>query len=642
MPKEFGNVRNGLIILLLLFAQIIGFSHYSLVIPSVMAAEFPLQWDYHDGSYTYIDKLGVPISVQLDIGDGWVYVFNLDNDTRYHIYFHGDWLDTETDYDIAIYDPDGQLIPDQYHTESHGLIEHTGTNYTRPFFKPEKDGDYSIYIMNDPKESTGTVAGTLMVVENIDINRFYEDKLYLEGKDPVTNENRPSTTWVYEFNTSSSHIEIPVEVPEYLDMYEVRLYLMANPALGLGQELLGMPIAWEPGLYDGTHQSSVGGSSIEDTAYRGNAFDSCEYWGEDMLINYTSPYSGNLLYHLVFIAELGSGNPSFVIKTDFTAPFLAVSGPGKILPGEEATFTAIANDTESGVEMVNLSYSLDNGLNWNTMKMNQSQPQVYTGTIPGQPIGTPVFYRVEALDFARNKAVEEGSYQSKYLSEVLLSLSASKISGGESITLDGLIVPPKADADVLIQYIDPEDSVVYRGVKTGALGNFTDSYTPDKAGVWKIQASWEGDLDYFGSLNMTYLTVDKMALTLDLTVNSRITLGETLEITGSSTPTLPYATIKVYVTDPEGILTISEVQTSSQGGYSLDFTPDSKGSWIITAIFPGDDLHKSASSPSLTCDVTGGFFDWPTVLIIPIAAAIIIIVFFVMRRRRSTLSYEGF
>jgi len=642
MLKEFGKSRNGVLLLLLLVAQIIGFSHYALVIPNVMAAEFPLQWDYHDGSYTHIEKLGVPVSVQLGIGSGWVYVYDLDNDTRYHIYFHGDWLDTETDYDIAIYDPDGQRIPDQYHTESHGLIEHTGTNYTWPFFHPEKDGEYSIYIMNDPKESTGTATGTLMVVENIDINRFYADKLYLEGKDPGTNENRPSTTWVYEFNTSSNHIEIPVTVPENLDMYEVRLYLMANPAVGLGQELLGMPIAWEPGLYDGTHESSVGGSSIEDTAYRGNAFDSCEYWGEDMLINYTSPYSGNLLYHLVFIAELGAGNPSFVIKTDFTAPYLAVTGPGKVLPGEEATITAVSNDTESGVEMVNLSYSLDNGLNWNTMKMNQSQPHVYTGTIPGQPIGAPVFYKVEALDFARNKAVEEGSYQSKYLSQVLLSLSASKISGGESITLEGLIVPPKADANVLIQYIDPEDSIVYRSVTTGSLGNFTDSFTPDKAGVWEIQASWDGDLEYFGASNTTSLTVDKIAVTLDLTIQRSITVGNTLEITGSATPTLPYATIKIYVTDPEGTLTISDVQTSSQGGYSLDLIPESKGSWIITAVFSGDALHRSASSSSFTCDVTGGFFDWPTVVIIPIAAAVIIIVFFMLRRRRSTLSYEGF
>ncbi len=642
MLKEFGKGRNGALILLLLVAQIIVYSHFSLVIPNVIAAEFPLEWDYHDGSYTYIDKLGVPVSVQLDIGGGWVYVFDLDNDTRYHIYFHGDWLGTETDYDIAIYDPDGQRIPDQYHTESHGLIEHTGTNYTWPFFHPEKDGEYSIYIMNDPKESTGTASGTLMVVENIDINRFYGDKLYLEGKDPGTNENRPSTTWVYEFNTSSNHIEIPVTVPDYLDMYEVRLYLMANPAAGLGQELLGMPIAWEPGLYDGTHQSSVGGSSIEDTAYRGNAFDSCEYWGKDMLINYTSPYSGNLLYHLVFIAELGAGNPSFVVKTDLTPPNLAVTGPGKVLPGEEATITAIANDTESGVEMVNLSYSLDNGLNWNTMSMNQSQSYVYTGTIPGQPIGAPVFYKVEALDFARNKAVEEGSYQSKYLSKVLLSLSASRISGGESITLEGLIVPPKADVDVLIQYMDPEDSVVYRGVKAGSLGNFTDNFTPDKAGVWKVQASWDGDLEYFGASNMTSLTVDKMAVTLDLTVKSSITIGDILEITGSVTPTLPYATIKIYVTDPEGTLTISDAQTSSQGGYSLDLILDAKGAWIITAVFPGDALHRSASSSSLTCNVTGGFFDWPTVLVIPLAAAVIIIVFFVLRRRRSTLSYEGY
>jgi len=647
VSKDISCVLKGLLVLLFVSAQIVGFIPTLIVVPSVRAAELPEQWDYHDGPYTYIDKLGFPIRVNLDSDESWTYVFNLDNDTEYHVYFHGDWIGTTTDYDIAVYDPDGIRI--SYHTESHGLIEHLGTTVTDPLFKPEKDGEYSIYILNDEKESTpksdGTFSdGTLMVVENLKDNTPYENKLYMEGKDPVTNLNRFYTTWVYEFNTTSNRIEIPIEVPESLDMYEARLYLMANPAAGLGWDLLGIPIAWDPGLYDGTHRSSVGGATDEDTGYRGNVFDSCEYWGEDMILNYTSTTTGNLLYHLVFIAELGVGNVNFWIRTEFVKPYLEVSVPSRVFAGEAALFTAIANDTESGVDKVTLSYSTDDGVTWNAMEMLEGEPQVYEGEIPGQPVGTTVLYKIEAWDNAGNKAVEEGSYTSKFPSQISCVLSASQIVGGESVTVEGSIDPPRANADIVIQYANPLNTVVSQTVKTDSGGNFSDTYTPDMGGVWTITANWGGDHEYAVASNTTHLTVEKVPQTLTVALSKEgMTLGDTLEISGSLSPTLANAVIKIYLSDPEGVISTREVRTSSQGTYVSEFTPDSKGSWIITATFSGDNLHKAASSQSVTLHVSGGLFDWPYVLIFPIAAAaIVVVVIFLIRRRRSTSGYEGY
>ncbi|MCW3987180.1 MAG: hypothetical protein NWE87_02565, partial [Candidatus Bathyarchaeota archaeon] len=82
MSKETGYLLKGLFVLLLISAQIVGLLHGSLVVPSVKAEELPEQWDYNDGSWTLIDKLGLPIRVNLPIGDSWTYVFNLDNDTE--------------------------------------------------------------------------------------------------------------------------------------------------------------------------------------------------------------------------------------------------------------------------------------------------------------------------------------------------------------------------------------------------------------------------------------------------------------------------------------------------------------------------------------------------------------------------------
>jgi hypothetical protein len=639
VSKNTGRVLKALLVLLLVSAQITGFLPALFVVPSVKATELPDQWDFHDGDWTFIDKLGLPIRIDtLDIGETWTYVFNLDNDTEYHIYYYGDWIGTTTDYDIAVYDPDGNRI--SYHTESHGLIEHLGTTVTDPLFKPEKDGEYGIYILNDPKESANASEGTLMVVENLKVNRPYENKLYMEGKD-ANDAHQFYTTWVYEFNTTSNRIEIPLEVPESLDMYEVRLYLMANPAAGLGTDLLGIPLAWEPGLYDETYTSSVGGANIEDTGYRGNVFDSCEYWGEDMILNYTTTTTENLLYHLVFIAELGTGNVNFRIRTEFVKPYLEVSIPSIMYPEETATFTAIANDTESGMEKVTLSYSTDEGVTWNTIEMLEGEPQAFTGEILGQPVGTTVLYKVEAQDNAGNKAVEEGSYSCKYPSHLSSSLSASQIVGGESITVDGSIDPPKADADIVIQYINPLNIVVSQTVKADALGNFSDTYTPDMGGVWTIIASWGGDQEYHGSSNTMHLTVQKVTMTLYTVLSKEgMTLGDTLEITGSLSPTVAGATIKVFLSDPEGAMITRQVQTSSQGTYAFEFTPELKGSWII---FSGDDLHKAASSESITLNVSGGLLDWPLVLIFPVAAAaVVVVVIFIIRRRRSPSGYEGY
>jgi hypothetical protein len=269
---------------------------------------------------------------------------------------------------------------------------------------------------------------------------------------------------------------------------------------------------------------------------------------------------------------------------------------------------------------------------------------MYEGEIPGQPVGTTVLYKIEAQDNAGNKAVEEGRYTSKYPSQISCVLSASQIVGGESVTVEGSIDPPRADTDIVIQYVNPLKTVVSQTVKTDSVGNFSDTYTPDMGGVWSITASWGGDHEYAVASNTTLLTVEKVAQTLTVTLSKEgMTLGDTLEISGSLSPTLVDAIIKLYISGPEGAIITKEAKTSPQGTYASEFTPDSKGAWIITATFSGDNLHKAASSQSVTLHVSGGLFDMPYVLIFPIAAAaIVVVVIFIIRRRRSTSGYEGY
>jgi hypothetical protein len=603
----------------------------------------PQSWDYHQGNWTYVETLGFPLNISrghIEIGQNWTYIFTLDNDSQYHVYFYGEWLGTETDYDIFVYDPQGYL--ETYHTESHGLIEHLGTTVEQPLFKPKKDGNYSILIVNDPKDSLRAESGTLMVIEHLGVNSWYRNKTYLEVGLPY------HTSWVYEFNSSSQHIEIAVDVPDTLDMYEARIYLMANPAVGLGSDLLGIPIAWEPGLY-GQIQSGAGGYNTNRTAYRGNAFDSHEYKGQSMLINYTSTYSGNLLYHLVFLAEYGDGNLSFIIQTDFSEPVLNATRPSTAHAGHATHITVIANDTGSGLERIESQYSIDDGNNWTTSELIPVAQSVYKVTIPGQPAGTTVLYSIEAADHAGNTAVEGGSYLSQSPSTLTIALPSPLIDGGSDMNLEGNLTPPTEDEELLIQYFSPGNYTEIRLIRTQAQGYFHDIFTPNVSGTWKIVVAWPGSREYSASQNSTIVTVLQTSHALNISVNSNaVVLEGTLIINGVTSPALPSAPIDLRISNPNGGTSTTKLKTSSEGAFFFSFSPNIKGSWAIEALFQGDLLHNAASA-SITVDVHEPWPIWYYLLIVAAVSVVLLVVWrkFIHKRkaerpvlRRKRLSFN--
>ena len=76
---------------------------------------------------------------------------------NYHVYCYGAWVNissaAKTDYDIYVYDPQGNL--ESSHTEAAGFPEHLGTTTNDALFTPNQSGNYSFVIKNDPRESQG-------------------------------------------------------------------------------------------------------------------------------------------------------------------------------------------------------------------------------------------------------------------------------------------------------------------------------------------------------------------------------------------------------------------------------------------------------------------------------------------------------
>jgi hypothetical protein len=424
-------------------------------------------------------------------------MYTLTANSRYHIYCYGDWIsegsEAQTDYDVYVYNPLG--IMEGYHTEAAGLPEHLGTSVDEPFFTPTLSGNYSFVVSNDPRESEAADAATIMAIEHVETNTW-QSRL-IEGKQGSTpTEN---TSWACEFISNSNRIEIQVQVPDTLDMYEARLYLMANPSIKRGQLLNGVPLAWEPGLF-GEASASIGGYNLLSEGFRGNAYASCEFFGHDMLINYSVPYSAESLYHLVLIGESGVGNVSFRIKTDFGNSILQHTAPARVYPHNETEI--IATSSKSRIQEAYLHYSLDNRVNFTTIQMETSN-NTCTATIPGQEAGATVFYNLQAFDSVDNVMFVNGSFQVKYPTTVNFTLASETVTLGENISIHGNVKPPSQiePSSVIFILTSLNGSTLQQHVFVEGNGSFLISTRPFLLGSWRIQAHFLGDGMRYESLS---------------------------------------------------------------------------------------------------------------------------------------------
>ncbi len=449
------------------------------------------------GNWTFVEKPMFPVYLnqsQIPVGANWTVVYPLIANRSYHVYCYGEWVDfgsnPSTDYDIYVYDPLGHL--EGYHTESTGFPEHLGTTVDEPFFVPKYSGNYSFVIRNDPRESNASRSATLMNIEDVKCNEWHE--VVIEGKENDTPLFK--TSWAFEFVTESPHVEVWVKVPETLDMYEARLFLMSNPEGGTGEILNGVPLAWEQGLY-GDISGIYGGYNLESTEFRGLASASCEFYGENMLVNYTSSLQGKSLYHLVLVGEEGTGKIEFLVKTEFgNACLKPVNPPLLVYPDNETTLTFVSNITD--LTSVAFYYSVDDWKNLTALSMELIDNRTTIAAIPGQPAGTTVKYKAEGVDVLENVLTCNGSYTVKYASQLDITLEAGAVLIGENITVTGLITPPSENVSITLIYTST-NGTFQQTANAIANGTFTDSFKPPAEVDWHVQAVFEGNNMLYGS-----------------------------------------------------------------------------------------------------------------------------------------------
>ena len=96
-----------------------------------------------------------------------------------------------------------------------------------------------------------------------------------------------------------------------------------------------------------------------------------------------------------------------IVTVDNTEPTIGepTISPESPTDEDDVTVKMSVTDALSGVKEVILSYSTDGGATWSNMTMTLGPDGYYTATIPRQPAGTTVLYKIYALDKAGNQAV---------------------------------------------------------------------------------------------------------------------------------------------------------------------------------------------------------------------------------------------
>jgi hypothetical protein len=438
------------------------------------------------GNWTYVEKPMFPVYLnesQVPIGQNWTVVCPLAAGHSYHVYCYGAWVHTgpepKTDYDIYVYNPEGTL--ESMHTEAAGLPEHLGTTVDDPFFVPASSGNYTFVIVNDARESNGAEQATFMIIENVECDRWYTHEV--SGK--IADAPAFNTSWAYEFMTNSNRIELWVRVPDTLDMYEARLYLMSN-AKSVTVNNVSLP--WEPGLYG--NESDVGGYNLESEEYRGVAYASCEFNGQDMFLNYSAPSAGNTLYHLVLMGEVGEGTIEFMVKTTFGGVLSPLTFPQRVSPANETEIAYATNTTQ--LENATLRYTTDSWKNVTMVEMAISN-MTCNATIPQQTAGSVVEYTVQATDTIKNTLAAAGNFTVKYPSSITdFNATRMTVTLGENITATGTISAEAGGAPVTVTFMSVNTTET---VECTALenGTFTASFQPETTGTWIAQAAFAGN-----------------------------------------------------------------------------------------------------------------------------------------------------
>lgn len=227
------------------------------------------------------------------------------------------------------------------------------------------------------------------------------------------------------------------------------------------------------------------------------------------------------------------------------------------------------------------------------------------------------------------------------LIETTLSVSTpASIFVGDAAAISGYISPAFSAAQIVIQIVGPETTTSYA---TTQNGQYSFSYTPEKAGTYSVQAVFKGDPDHSGSQS-SVISFEAKKIPTSLTLTASPQSGSIDVVTQASTVITISGTVSgnkggisvpvnLTYTSSSGQTYLDATTTDVNGYFSRTFAPKSPGKWTMKAAFLGDDKYE-ASSSQISVNVETSY----TTLLIIVAFVLIVaagLLLFMKRRVRK-------
>jgi len=198
---------------------------------------------------------------------------------------------------------------------------------------------------------------------------------------------------------------------------------------------------------------------------------------------------------------------------------------------------------------------------------------------------------------------------SQISSTISITISPLIMNFGENTTIRGGISPSRSANVTLLYKLQGE--AVWKNlivIPTDAEGKYAYTWTPSKAAVYELNATWLGDINTFPASQTGTLTVNKAVPTITINVYpTQVTLGSNVTINGTISLTTPginfNITIQYRLQEDVEWAQLATVQTDTLGQYTHLWRPDKAGIYELRAIWPGDQNTHQAESEHKTVKV---------------------------------------
>ena len=541
-----------------------------------------------------IEEGSIPLPNRYQRADPLEIQCRLEAGHLYHIFLVGEWVGNEsrTDYDIEVFDSQNVFISG--HTEAKGMPEQVANDKNHQYFVPSQSDIYRFVIHNDPEDSEDELSAVFMIIEHLEMNKKYE--LYLEGRPSPSQDYPDGHNWAYEFSTSEEKFQLHIEVPDPnpdtgsrgLDMYEARIYPMANPAAQIGYNIWGVGVPTAEMLTEESDESyggynfTIEGKSIPELRA------SCEYAGEDMDVTFGKPFHNetelvedietkDIFYYMVMLAEYYQGTISFYMKTDYRdINVTIVESPEIAITGRE-TRILVDLESPSGIDEVWLNYTTDD---WKTEQKAtfESYNSQYVCWLPRFDLLDQVQYRIYAEDEIDNSGTGESSFIVMDPVNLHIETQQTKVYGGESMEIRGEALP----FSVITLNITKVGAEYIFPISVDDEGEWVYSFKPPTEGIYTAQTSFEGDDTHpaVKSKEVSFTMAKHKPLISYIVSPSQPKKNVELEVKGATTPPIAGASIKLLIVSETESFE-RETTTKNDGKFTLSFTPEELGSWQI-------------------------------------------------------------